>query len=71
MCAKRSQVKSESCAKKDETSASKWKQAIYHVEQEISAERMKIERLEKALVSFRQLESQGVPWPGHQSATQN
>ena len=70
MCAKRSQAKSNECAKTVARSVSHWKQAICQVEEELAAERKKVERLESALVTFRRMEEEGMPWPG-ESATQN
>jgi predicted RNase H-like nuclease (RuvC/YqgF family) len=70
MCANRSQGKSIERAKQPKTSVSKCKQAIYQVEEEIQSERMKIERLERAIEVFKQMEADGAAWPG-ESATQN
>ena len=68
MCAKTCQAKSVGRAKQYSTSVSRWKQAIYQLEEEIKAERTKIERLERAIAVFRQMDSDGAHWPG-ESAT--
>jgi hypothetical protein len=70
MCAKRSEAKSHKRANQSYTPTSRWKQAIYQAEEELAAERRKVEGLESAIATFRRMEEEGVPWPG-ESATQN
>jgi hypothetical protein len=72
MCAKRSQVKSTERANDNATSPSKWKQAICQAQEEIDAERKKIEQLERAIAVFQQMEANEIPWPeGSAAATRN